>query len=330
MTGAILEISGLRVMYPGLVQNTEVLRGIDLAISKGDVLGLVGESGCGKSMTAMACLGLVPPPGEVTGSVTVDGQEVVGRTDAELADLRGGTAAMIFQNPMRSLNPFFTVGRQMIEIIRCHRSFGYADARRAAVEELKSVHIPDPEVTLGKYPHQLSGGQIQRIMIALALACRPKLLIADEPTTALDVTVQAQIVSLLRELAENAGLTVLFITHDLGVVSLLCNRVAVMYAGQIVEIGTVEEVIDQPRHPYTRKLMNTVPTVGHGSRELDSIPGQVPNPAFLPAGCAFHDRCDFGTDLCSASAPELSALSRSHTVACHHADETTKAPAEPS
>lgn len=324
MSDAILEIRGLTVEFPGLVRRANVLRGIDMSMSAGDVLGLVGESGCGKSMMALACLGMVPPPGRVGGSVSIDGREVVGRSDGELYELRGGKAAMIFQNPMRSLNPFFTIGRQMIDIIRRHRSVGEADARKITTQHLTSVHLTDVDLALGKYPHQLSGGQIQRIMIALALACRPKLLIADEPTTALDVTVQAQIVSLLHELARNEGLTVLFITHDLGVVSLLCSRVAVMYSGHIVEIGSVEDVVDKPRHPYTMKLLNTVPAVGQGRRELDSIPGQVPDPAFLPAGCAFHDRCEFATEICSQTVPKMRSVAGCHAVACHHADDVAR------
>lgn len=330
MTGPVLEISGLEVTFPGLVRSTTVLRGIDMRINAGDVLGLVGESGCGKSMTALACLGMVPRPGVTSGSIAVDGHEVVGRSDAELGELRGGKAAMIFQNPMRSLNPFFTVGQQMIEIIRLHRRCGKAEAYAAAMAELKSVHMPDPEIALGKYPHQLSGGQIQRVMIALALACRPKLLIADEPTTALDVTVQAQIVALLRELADKKDLTVLFITHDLGVVSQLCNRVTVMYAGRIVESGSVADVIDNPRHPYTVKLMNTVPTVGCGRRELDSIPGQVPDPTFPPPGCAFHDRCEFAAAACSRTIPPIETVAGAHEVACHRAGDIRDAAKEAS
>ncbi|NIA70435.1 ABC transporter ATP-binding protein [Pelagibius litoralis] len=321
MSDPVLEISGLEVTFPGLVRSTTILRSIDMRIDAGDVLGLVGESGCGKSMTALACLGMVPAPGSVSGGIKVDGYEVVGRSDAELGAVRGSKAAMIFQNPMRSLNPFFSVGRQMTEIIRLHRSCDKADAYMIAMEELTSVHMPDPDFALSKYPHQLSGGQIQRVMIALALACRPKLLIADEPTTALDVTVQAQIISLLRELADKTGLTILFITHDLGVVSQLCNRVAVMYAGRIVETGSVEDVIDNPRHPYAAKLMNTVPTIGHGLRDLDSIPGQVPDPAFPPPGCAFHDRCALAIELCSQTIPRTKVMAGAHEVACHRAGD---------
>lgn len=328
MSAPILDIRELEISFPGLTRSTRVLRGVDLCVNAGDILGLVGESGSGKSMTALASLGMVPSPGKVTGSIKVDGQEVVGRSDAELSELRGGQAAMIFQNPLRSLNPFFTVGQQMTEVIDCHHACGKTRARIMAAQELQSVHMPDPDIALDKYPHQLSGGQIQRVMIALALACRPKLLIADEPTTALDVTVQAQIISLLRELADKKNLSVLFITHDLGVVSQLCKRVAVMYAGQIVETGSVEEIVDRPRHPYTLKLMDTVPGIGRGAKELTSIPGQVPNPAFVPAGCSFHDRCEFATQICAETSPPLRSISDGHEAACHHIDKTQNAEAQ--
>jgi len=319
MSGAVLQVSGLEVTFPGLVRSSSILRGIDFAIEPGEVLGLVGESGCGKSMTANACLGMVARPGRVTGSIKIDGQEVVARSEAELRTMRGGQVAMIFQNPMRSMNPFFTMGRHMIDVIRCHRKASWSEAHSIAVSELKAVRIPDPELSLEKYPHQLSGGQIQRALIALALACRPRLLIADEPTTALDVTVQAQIVSLLRRLADEKELAVLFITHDLGIVSQLCDRVAVMYAGRIVETGGVEAVIDHPGHPYTAKLLGTVQAVGRGARELVSIPGHVPNPAHVPPGCAFHDRCDRATGICPKTHPTAQNLGPDHVAVCHHA-----------
>jgi peptide/nickel transport system ATP-binding protein len=325
MSGPILEIAGLGVTFPGLARSTRVLRGIDLHVEAGEILGLVGESGCGKSMTALACLGMVPRSGTVSGSIKLDGYEVVGRSDAELGALRGGKAAMIFQNPMRSLNPFFTVGQQMTEIIRRHGSYGRSDAQAAAVEGLSAVQIPDADVILARYPHQLSGGQIQRVMIALGLACRPKLLIADEPTTALDVTVQAQIVSLLQHLARTTGLTILFITHDLGIVSQLCDRVAVMYAGQIVEAGSVEDVIDNPQHPYAVKLINTIPTLGRSWRDLDSIPGQVPNFADLPLGCALQDRCELATEICTQAQPPTRIVGQAHNVACYHAGSMSSA-----
>ncbi|MDE4618721.1 ABC transporter ATP-binding protein [Sinorhizobium meliloti] len=317
MTRPVLHISGLSVDFPGLVRTTSILRGIDLDVAAGEVLGLVGESGCGKSMTASACLGMVAHPGRVTGSIKLDGQDIVGRTEAELRPLRGGQAAMIFQSPLRSMNPFFTLGRQMTDIIRCHRSVSRSEARSIAMGELKAVRLPDPGLALEKYPHQLSGGQIQRALIALALACRPRLLIADEPTTALDVTVQAQIVSLIRRLADEKGLAVLFITHDLGIVSQLCDRVAVMYAGRIVESGSVEDVIDHPRHPYTIRLLGTVPAIGRNADDLVSIPGTVPNPAYVLPGCAFRERCEKATDICGETQPLLVNVGQDHAVLCH-------------
>ncbi len=321
MSEPVLHISGLKVEFPGLMRKVRALRGVDLTLEKGKVLGLVGESGSGKSMTAMACLGLVPKPGLVEGSIKVDGFQVVGRSVRELGKLRGGGAAMIFQNPMRALNPFFTIAQQMVEVIRCHRPFGKSQALDAALEGLSAVQMPDPEFALGKYPHQMSGGQIQRVMIALGIACQPKLLIADECTTALDVTVQAQIVQLLRELARTRDLAILFITHDLGVVAAVCDEVAVMYAGRIVETGTVEAVYANPLHYYTRKLMSAVPVLGHGKGELESIPGQVPDLAFPLPGCAFADRCEVGDETCAKFAPPMAEYDNRHFAACHYAAE---------
>ncbi len=326
MTDPILQIRDLRVEFPGLVRSVKALRGVDLDIQRGEVVGLVGESGSGKSITAMACLGLVPPPGQVSGSIQADGYEIIGRKDSELADLRGGSVAMIFQNPMRALNPFFTVGQQMVEVIRCHRAFSRNEAIDAARDGLQAVQMPDPGIALGKYPHQMSGGQIQRVMIALGLACQPRLLIADECTTALDVTVQAQIIVLLRELAVSRDLAVLFITHDLGVVASVCDQVAVMYAGEIVENGSVKDVFAGPLHPYTHKLMSTVPTLGRAEGELESIRGQVPDLAFPPPGCAFHDRCDLADSNCEITAPDMFAHRPQHSAACHHVSVTHPAP----
>ncbi len=319
MNELALDIKGLSVQFPGLVRTVKAVRNIDLEVENGSVMGLVGESGCGKSMTAMACLGLIPSPGVVSGSVKVDGFEAVGRPEKELSDLRGGKAAMIFQNPMKALNPFFPTGRQMIDAIRCHQPVSENEARQSALMSLDSVHLPDPGLVLEKYPHQMSGGQIQRVMIAMALACRPKVIIADEPTTALDVTVQAQIISLLRELTTEQNRTILFITHDLGVVASLCDRVAVMYAGEIVESGPVNEVFARPHHPYTKKLMKTVPKLGQRGRTLDFIPGQVPDMRFPPSGCAFHPRCDKATEICERQQPEYQTDGAQHKVACHHA-----------
>ncbi len=319
MSEEVLAIRDLRIEFPELFRTVEAVRGADLSVRRGEIMGLVGESGCGKSMTAMACLGLVPPPGRVSGHVSVDGFEVVGRPDRELLPVRGGLAAMIFQNPGKALNPFFTIGRQLTDVIRLHHRHGERESREVALEALRSVHLPDPEIALGRYPHQLSGGQLQRAMIAMALACEPKVLIADEPTTALDVTIQAQVIVLLRELADARGLTILFITHDLGVVGSLCDRVSVMYAGRVVEVGSVRDVLESPAHPYTRKLLATVPKLGDGHSELAFIPGQVPDMAFPPSGCAFHPRCERASPVCTKSDPDGRDLGAMHRVACHHA-----------
>jgi oligopeptide/dipeptide ABC transporter ATP-binding protein len=319
MTAPTLQISDLRVAFPELARRVQAVRGVSLEIAPGEIFGLVGESGSGKSVTALSCLGLVPPPGQVSGSITVTGRQVVGRSDAELADLRGGAAAMIFQNPAAAMNPFLSVGRQISDAIRAHRSLDAKAAAEVAEAAIAAVQIPDPDLALRKYPHQMSGGQLQRVMIAMAMACEPRLLIADEPTTALDVTIQAQIIALLRRLAEETGLAILFITHDLGVVASLCDRVAVMYGGLIVETGGVDGVFAAPAHPYTLKLMETVPTIGQRSRELVYIPGQVPDMAFPPSGCTFHERCEKASDVCRRQQPVMRALPEGRRVACHHA-----------
>ncbi|WP_223531584.1 ABC transporter ATP-binding protein [Pseudomonas sp. GL-RE-20] len=313
----VLEVEGLTVSFPGLFKTVQAVRGIDLKIRRGEILGLVGESGSGKSMTAMSCLGLMPEAARLGGSVRVAGQQVNGASASQLAVLRGGGAAMIFQNPMKALNPFFTVGRQMIDVIGCHRQLSKAEIRAEALSSLEAVSMPDPSLALAKYPHQMSGGQLQRVVIAMALACRPKLLIADEPTTALDVTVQAQIIALLRKLAREQDLAILFITHNLGVVASLCDRVAVMYAGEVVESGPVGEVFKRPAHPYTLKLMGTVPKLGQGPQPLGFIPGQVPNMAAPPAGCAFNPRCERATGRCNQAAPRV-VIGKEHWAACHN------------
>ncbi|CRM93999.1 putative D,D-dipeptide transport ATP-binding protein DdpD [Pseudomonas sp. 22 E 5] len=313
----VLEVEGLTVSFPGLFKTVKAVRGIDLKVRRGEILGLVGESGSGKSMTAMSCLGLMPEAARLGGSVKVAGQQVNGASASQLADLRGGGAAMIFQNPMKALNPFFTVGRQMFDVIGCHRQLSKAQIRAEALSSLEAVSMPDPYLALGKYPHQMSGGQLQRVVIAMALACRPKLLIADEPTTALDVTVQAQIIALLRKLAQEQDLAILFITHNLGVVASLCDRVAVMYAGEVVESGPVGQVFKRPAHPYTLKLMGTVPKLGQGSQPLGFIPGQVPNMAAPPAGCAFNPRCERATGRCVQAAPRVE-IGEGHWAACHN------------
>ena len=313
----VLEVEGLTVSFPGLFKTVKAVRGIDLNVRRGEILGLVGESGSGKSMTAMSCLGLMPEAARVGGNVRVAGQQVNGASASQLAALRGGGAAMIFQNPMKALNPFFTIGRQMFDVIGCHRQLSKAQIRAEALSSLEAVSMPDPSLALAKYPHQMSGGQLQRVVIAMALACRPKLLIADEPTTALDVTVQAQIIALLRKLAREQDLAILFITHNLGVVAALCDRVAVMYAGEVVESGPVGQVFKRPAHPYTLKLMGTVPKLGQGPQPLGFIPGQVPNMAAPPAGCAFNPRCERATGRCNHAAPRV-VIGKEHWAACHN------------
>ncbi len=321
MSDVILEVRDLRVEFPELGGNVQAVRGCGFNLRSGEILGLIGESGCGKSVTALACLGLVPPPGRVRGSIVVDGEEVIGASRETLADLRGGKIAMIFQNPGKALNPFFTVGRQMIDVIRFHRPVNRSGARDLAIEAFQSVRLPDPHVVLGKYPHQLSGGQLQRVMVAMAISCDPLILIADEPTTALDVTIQGQIIVLIRELARSHGLTVLFITHDQGVVASVCDRVAVMYAGRVVESGSPDVLFHRPAHPYTRRLMQTAPRLGRGKTDLETIPGQVPDMREPPEGCAFHPRCAHAVELCRSVSPETETLGDDHAASCHRARE---------
>ncbi len=313
----VLDIRNLRVSFPRLYSQVDVIRGCSLEVNKGEIVGLVGESGSGKSITAMSCLGLIPKPGEARGQVKVAEQDIMEMSDRELNHLRGAVVSMIFQNPMTALSPFLTIGRQFVDIIQNSTSVSHSVATRNALQALKSVYIPGPVEALKKYPHQLSGGQLQRIMIAMAISCNPRLLIADEPTTALDVTIQAQILLLIRELARKIELAVLFITHDLSVVASVCDRVTVMYAGEIVESGEVAEVFNQPAHPYTRKLLHTVPEIGLNQQRLEYIPGQVPDMSDLPAGCAFQARCEHAIDICRHTASRVASLSNTHSASCH-------------
>jgi oligopeptide/dipeptide ABC transporter ATP-binding protein len=311
-----MSIARLDVRFPARGRELHAVDDVSLDLDAGEVLGLVGESGSGKSLTALAVLGLVPAPAAVTGSVRVAGQEVVGASPATLAAVRGKGAAMIFQNPGAALNPFFTIGGQLTEILGRQRGLAAAEARRTLVAAFQEVQLADPAHALDRYPHQLSGGQLQRVMIALAVACKPKLLIADEPTTALDVTIQAQIVETLRDLAAEQRLAILFITHDLGIVGSLCRRVAVMYAGAIVETNRVETFFAAPQHPYSERLLSAVPRLG-ASGTLATIPGQVPSPAARPAGCLFHTRCRFVQPRCTSERPRLRPGPAGGSVACH-------------
>ncbi len=311
---ATLAIAGLAVEFPTARGRFRALDVGALTLAPGEVLGLVGESGSGKSTLALACLDLVPPPGRVTGSVRIDGVEM-------LAASGGGGArrdvAMIFQNPAVALSPLFTIGRQLGDIVSRRRGLTAKEAEAECLAALDSVHLPNPDRQWRKYPHQLSGGQLQRVMIALARACRPKLLIADEPTTALDVTIQAQIVALLRGLADD-GLAILFITHDLGVAAALCDRVAVLYAGGIVEEAPVETLFASPRHPYTASLIAAVPVLGAArGAVLEGIAGAPPGPDDDRAGCAFAPRCGFVQPVCRQDAPALATIG-GRAVACHN------------
>lgn len=317
MSDQILSLRNLNVRFPMLGRTVEAVSGCSLELGEGEMLGVVGESGSGKSITALASMGLVPPPGEVSGEIYVAGQSLSDMDEKQLRHMRGSTVAMIFQNPMTALSPFFTIGQQVADIVRLHRDESEKEIRRIALSTFGRVGLPDPEMQFSKYPHQLSGGQMQRVMIAMGLACDPRVLIADEPTTALDVTIQAQIVLLLRRLVEEEGLSVLFISHDLGLVSAVCDRVAVMYAGSVVETGPAEEIFREPRHPYTRRLLQSVEGLAARKARLETMPGKVPDLAAPPSGCRFHPRCDRADDQCVSVRPEMQ-VDRAIRTACHH------------
>jgi len=287
-------------------------------IDRGETLGLVGESGCGKSVTSLAIMRLIPqPPGRIeAGSVRYDGRELLELTEREMRHIRGKCIAMIFQDPTASLNPVYTIGYQIIEAIRAHGSVGRSDAARQAIELLERVQIPSPEERIDDYPHQLSGGMRQRTMIAMALAGRPRLLIADEPTTALDVTIQAQIMQLFGRIKSETDMSILLVTHDLGVVAEVADRVAVMYAGRIVETAPVDDLFAHPLHPYTCGLMRCIPRTDRADNALRVIPGTVPDPARKPPGCPFHPRCELTQGRCRTTMPPTTQPAPGHSVAC--------------
>jgi oligopeptide/dipeptide ABC transporter ATP-binding protein len=295
--------------------------GVDLDIRAGEVLGLVGESGSGKSVTARAIMGLVPmPPGKlVSGRILFDGDDLTALPERAMEELRGGRIAMIFQDPMTFLNPLYTAGDQVSEAIRRHQGLGRAAARAEVIRLFREVGIPTPEHRYAAYPHQLSGGLRQRVMIAMALSSRPELLIADEPTTALDVTIQAQILTLLQELQQEYGMSILLITHDLGVVAEMCDRVAVMYAGRIVEQAPINVLFDDPEHPYTVGLMDAIPRLDLPDAAPRPIEGAPPDMAHPPSGCPFHPRCAFREPVCTATVPQMRSLAVDHAAACHFA-----------
>ncbi|GMU78852.1 MAG: ABC transporter ATP-binding protein [Acidimicrobiia bacterium] len=321
-TGALVSIEGLSVEFTTARGASRVVDDVSLSILPGETVGLVGESGSGKTVTSLSIMRLVPsPPGRiVSGAIRFDGQDLLGLSFKELRALRGNDIGMIFQDPMTSLDPAFTIGSLLVEAQRLHRDVSRAAARTRAVELLELVGIPAPASRLKQFPHQLSGGLRQRVMIAIALANEPRLLIADEPTTALDVTIQAQILDLLRSLQRDLGMAILFVTHDLGVIADLCDRVAVMYAGQIVEEASVHDLFTDPRHPYTEGLLGAMPQVGRLDERLTVIPGQVPLPYAMPAGCRFAARCPYALDACTA-APITLARAGSSMVRCTRAPE---------
>jgi peptide/nickel transport system ATP-binding protein len=294
--------------------------GVDFTLERGGTLGIVGESGCGKSVTALSIMGLVPqPPGRVAGEVLLEGEDLLKASPARLRDLRGDQLAMIFQEPMSSLNPAFTVGDQIAEALLRHKRISKEEATRQTVEMLAKVRIPSPERRASEYPHQLSGGMRQRVMIAMALACNPKLLIADEPTTALDVTIQAQILELMRSLRAELGTAIILITHDLGVVAELADEVIVMYAGKVIERCAAPRLFAEPQHPYTIGLLGSIPRLHLEQSRLAAIEGFVPDAAAFPEGCRFHPRCPFAIDKCRKEIPPLAEVAKGHLAACWRA-----------
>ncbi len=318
MNKPILEIKGLKThffTYNGVVRAVD---GIDLTVNRNEVVGIVGETGCGKSVTVRSTMGLVPEPGRiVAGRILLDNESLLEKDIAELRRIRGSRMSMIFQNPLSSLNPVFTIGNQVGHVISIHQDQNKRAARQRAVEVFEQVRLPDPDRLLDKYPHELSGGMLQRVMIAMALSCRPEVLIADEPTTALDVTIQAQILSLMLQMKEKTGTAIIIITHDLGVVAETCDRVAVMYAGLIVERGPVQAIFDEPLHPYTEGLLASLPGQHETGDELRTIDGLVPDLIRPPYGCRFHPRCPIAEKVCQEKVPELLEKTGRRAVACH-------------
>ena len=326
MSEPILQIENLRVTFPAAGDRVPVVDGISLDISAGEILSLVGESGSGKSMTAFSCMRLVPKPGRIEqeSRILLEGRDLLRLSVGEMRKIRGARMAMIFQEPMTSLNPVKTVGKQVVEAIRLHEKISFAKARLRTIELFEQAGIPDAEKRFDVYPHQLSGGLKQRIMIAMALSMHSKFLIADEPTTALDVTVQAQILDLLRRLRDEYGTAIMLITHDLGVVNEISDRVAVMYGGNIVERGSRYQILHSPRHPYTAGLLASMPGKAKPGEPLTEIPGVVPPPSEWPAGCRFSTRCIKKFAPCTDTPPTETIIDPGHTTACHFVAEQEK------
>ena len=315
---ALLDVRDLHVVFESEGGSVHAVRGVSFHVDRGETLGIVGESGCGKSVSCMALLRLLPASSQVVGHVSFDGRNLLALGAGELDRVRGREIAMIFQDPAASLNPVHTIGRQITESLRLHRAMNAHDAHAEALRLLGRVGISEPRRRMASYPHQLSGGMSQRVMIAIALACRPRLLIADEPTTALDVTIQAQILELLKDLQSEFEMSVILITHDLGVVAELADRVAVMYAGSVVEEAPVRAIFHAPAHPYTRGLLASMPRIEATAETLHPIEGTVPSPRDLPQGCAFSPRCSYADAACESVPPQLASSEAGRSVACFH------------
>lgn len=315
---SLLEVKGLKTYFFSPEKVVPAVDGVSFSVDKGETVCIVGESGCGKSVTSLSIMRLIPtPPGRyVEGQILFEGDDLLKKSEAEMCSIRGNSIAMIYQEPMTSLNPVFTIGMQITETIRIHQKLDKREAEKKAIKMLSLVGISDPESRMAEYPHQLSGGMRQRVMIAMGLCCEPKLLIADEPTTALDVTIQAQILDLMQKLKNELGMTILFITHDMGVVAEMATRVIVMYGGRIVEEAPVNDLFKAPRHPYTHGLLSCIPKMDDERETLDVIKGMVPSPSDFPAGCRFHPRCPYAQERCRTEDPQIHIIGSSK-VRCH-------------
>lgn len=320
-----LEIKDLRVSFVSDKKKVEVVSGISLSVPKGKIVGVVGESGCGKTVTALAVMRLIPdPPGSIdAGEIIFDGGDLLRYSDRDMRAVRGNRISMIFQEPISSLNPVFTVGDQIGEALKTHLKMSNSEVRDRVIELLNLVGIPSPEQRMKSYPHEMSGGMSQRVMIAMALACNPEVLIADEPTTALDVTIQAGILELIDDLRVKMGMAVLLITHDLGIIAEVASEVYVMYAGKVVEHAGTRSLFASPKHPYTVGLMNSIPDLHESKEMLNAIPGVVPSPGSYPPGCRFQDRCPMVIDRCRREEPPLMEVAAGHQSACFRAHEVT-------
>lgn len=317
----LLEIKNLTVQFPSKDRYVNAVNGVNLTIREGEILGIVGESGCGKSVSLFSTLQLLPPQAKMSGEILFEGQDLMKLSKKEIRKIRGKSISMIFQEPMTSLNPVFKIGDQIAEAICLHKGADKKTARAEALELLKMVEVPDAEKRLECYPHQLSGGLRQRVMIAMALACKPKILLADEPTTALDVTIQAQILQLMLKLNKEYGMSIAIVTHDMGVIAETAQRIDVFYFGKVVEEADTMELFDHPTHPYTEGLLGCIPSMNTNAERLNTIDGMIPNPLDPPKGCAFQSRCPYATDLCKQKMPEFKEVAPGHRVACHFAED---------